>query len=754
MMVMVFLFIVPASVMLARFYSKRPGFAIVYHAQLHIFAFVLLFAAFILPFFAVGPKRNLSNPHHGIGVAVFVMFILQIVGGRLVRHITKLRSLRIMIHQWSGRIIAILGIIQVPLGLTLYGSPKYLFILYAVWMAILVAIYFVLSYRSEGRREMYMSGNRSEAGKSRMTESEYYSDHKSHHGGGAKWLGPLAAGAGLFAMMRGRKKDQEGEGSRARSRSRSRSASRSRAPEVIPSRRGSASYLNEKYSEVAPQKGGGGGFMKILGGAAAGIGAGKLFSSFMKRGNERREDEYSAVSTDTPRRNRTGRGAGARSDMTSEVSEDYRRDGTYLSSMPPTAMTQTMTDTDLRNPPRPSHTRGNPARRGYDDETEYSSYVSPSRRPQEDNPSGGLAKGIFAGLGMGWISKKLADRKAKKEEQRLRDEEDMRSGTQLSRFTGDGHPSPSRRDSRPPPRRGARTEATMSEFTESSFDSRPAESSLPARARAHSDLSSIPPVPPIQPVPVPSNHSRSRSRSKRGPESVSMPPIAGSSRGNLQSDGDSYLSSVVSPPKRRESSRRRQAGERAAMAAAARASSLAAEENVHIGSPKSVSVSVKVDEDRGITLRRLTEEEQMAEKSRTGSDSSVSTIQSPSNGRRRYRRDSSQRRAEAEAEQTAEEERFAPLSPPHPSFAGGRKPKDSAYYSGQPAQLAPPGSVQNQPDQTVSSLGTHGTWSAMSLSPSGQDKGNESAAADNRRRRRQERRRGSSSRPSGTDMYD
>src|SRR5699024_3761789 len=134
MAAIVFLLLVPVSVMMARFYSSRPGYAIAYHAQIHNFAGLMVLVVFILRLFDVGPERNLTNPHHGIGVAIFVIFILQLVGGRLVRHITKLRSLRIMIHQWSGRAIALLGIVQVPLGLTLYGSPKYLFILYALWM--------------------------------------------------------------------------------------------------------------------------------------------------------------------------------------------------------------------------------------------------------------------------------------------------------------------------------------------------------------------------------------------------------------------------------------------------------------------------------------------------------------------------------------------------------------------------------------------------------------------------------------------
>lgn len=253
MAAMVFLFLVPFSVMIARFYSREPGYAIRYHARLHVFACLLLLATFILPFFAVGPKRSLSNPHHGIGVAIFVMFMVQLIGGRIVHRITKLRSLRVTLHQWLGRAVAILGIVQIPLGLTLYGSPKVLFILYAVWMGFLLLVYFVLSYQSQGRREHYMSEVRSEAGNTRITESEYFSDHREHSHSKLAWLGPLAAAAGLFALTRGRNKDHRDDHSRVRSQSPS---MRSRGPTVVSSR---PSYFSEKYSDLPSQRDGGGG---------------------------------------------------------------------------------------------------------------------------------------------------------------------------------------------------------------------------------------------------------------------------------------------------------------------------------------------------------------------------------------------------------------------------------------------------------------------------------------------------------------
>lgn len=796
--VMVFLFLIPFSVMTARFYSRRPGWAIKYHAQMNILAGILLLAVFILGFFAVGQERSLTNPHHGIGVAIFVLFVVQIVGGRLIRKITKIRSLRITIHQWFGRTIALLGIVQVPLGLTLYGSPKFTFILYAVWMAFLLLLYFILSYRSEGRREFYMSGGRSEVTGTRVTESEYFaSDRKTEATSGrSKLLGPLAAGAGIWALARGRKKNQDRN--RSRSRSRSTSMTRSRGPEVIASRHGSSSYLTrdghgEKYSDVTPQKKSGGGFMKILGGAAAVFGAGKLISGMTKGRNRDRDDEYSAVSTETPQRHRSGRAPTTMTDFTTTVmTEDTRPDRTATSLVPPSgqrpprAPTISMVDSRLDSRlssqappvtplPRPSHGRAS-TRRSEFEESDYSSYVSPSRRPIEDRPkSGGFAKGVLGALGVGWFAKKMADRRTRREEDRYRDEEeDLRSGTSVSRFTGDGHPSPTRKPShRPPPVRRAtgwgRGTEMSSDLSSSVFEERPTRGNyVPPTEISSLGPSTLPPVTPLQPSAM---NSGSRVRRDSGP--VDMPAMPPDPQGFLATES---LGSGISPGSRhpRDSARRQRAAEEAAAAViAGRTYDQAGENRQRYDSP-SMSVKLKVhdDKDRNVTLRRLTEEEAMAARGRRPDDteSSLSGIDSPTTyGRRRYRRDSSQRRAEVAAERKAEEDDQLPaLSPPNPAFAKGKRAKDSAYYSGQPAPPAQP-AQQGQPGpsgtnqipmaiRTVSSFGSQlspegsrATWSGMSPSPP--DKNNISAA-DNRRRRRAERRRPSETRPSGADMFD
>ncbi|CAG7562908.1 unnamed protein product [Fusarium equiseti] len=765
--VIVFLFLIPFSVMTARFYSRRPGWAIKYHAQLNVFSVLLLVPVFILGYFAVGPQRSLTNPHHGIGVAIFTLFMLQVFGGWVVRRITKARSLRIMIHQWMGRSIALLGIAQIPLGLTLYGSPLYLFILYAVWMFILVILYFILSWRSVNQRDYYMDGARSEVRsemrselaptedtRTRLTESELFSEYKSEPPKNKmKWLGPLAALGGLAALVRGRDKNRNlDNGSRVRSRSPS--LDRSQRPEVVASRNGSASYLTgytgEKYSDVTRKdnaEGGGGGFAKVLGI----LGLGKLFAK-KNRPQDGDYSEYSAVSTETPRRHRATRSAPSmsdvtRTDITSSTTPDRRRDTDARG--PPPVMSQMRsaadgTETALSSPPpsvNPRSKRYPPnSRRSVFEESDYSSYVSPSRRPQPEKSGGGFAKGLLGGLGFGWFTKKMADRKAAKEEQRLRDEEDLRSGTSLSRFTADPYDSPGRRDDRRPIQRRQTgyppTETVLStEMSESTIEPRPTRGNYVDPTEKDST---------VIPVGRAGNHSR------RNSEHVSMPAMPPDPRGILAPIAHTETTaSGLSPGSRAQRSRQGRDDD---------------SRYDRYASPASVSVKMKVhdDKDRNVTLRRLTEEEAIAARGRRDSASSISGLESPTQGRRRYRRDSSHKRAESRAE---ENDDVASLAPPNPTFAKQkRRGKDSAYYSGQQA----PSIGNSQFNQTVSSLAeSHGTWSGITPSvntaPPGPAIGGPaaegSAAAENRRnRRRLERRRASGQTAdapaTNVDMFD
>lgn len=81
----VFLGLVPTSVFLIRYYSRRnPFWAFKLHAWCQVLTLLLSTVVFVLGWFAVGPERSLTNPHHGIGLAIYVMVIFQVLWGWFV----------------------------------------------------------------------------------------------------------------------------------------------------------------------------------------------------------------------------------------------------------------------------------------------------------------------------------------------------------------------------------------------------------------------------------------------------------------------------------------------------------------------------------------------------------------------------------------------------------------------------------------------------------------------------------------------
>ena len=88
-----FLVIVPAAIMINRFYTKS-WLAIRYHIWLQILTVLLTTVIFVLGYFAVGPERSLTNPHHGIGLAIYILVLVQFIGGWLVHR--RLRRKRLV----------------------------------------------------------------------------------------------------------------------------------------------------------------------------------------------------------------------------------------------------------------------------------------------------------------------------------------------------------------------------------------------------------------------------------------------------------------------------------------------------------------------------------------------------------------------------------------------------------------------------------------------------------------------------------
>lgn len=89
---LVFLLIVPSAIFVARFYYRNPRLALRLHIYLQILTVALITVVLILGWFAVGPERSLSNPHHGIGVALYTLVLVQFFGGALIHRLEKGKS--------------------------------------------------------------------------------------------------------------------------------------------------------------------------------------------------------------------------------------------------------------------------------------------------------------------------------------------------------------------------------------------------------------------------------------------------------------------------------------------------------------------------------------------------------------------------------------------------------------------------------------------------------------------------------------
>ena len=85
-----FLFIVPLAILIKRFGSNVRD-SVRAHIWLQILTVLLTTVIFVLGWFAVGPSRSLTNPHHGIGLAIYVLVLAQFLGGWWVHSRQKKR---------------------------------------------------------------------------------------------------------------------------------------------------------------------------------------------------------------------------------------------------------------------------------------------------------------------------------------------------------------------------------------------------------------------------------------------------------------------------------------------------------------------------------------------------------------------------------------------------------------------------------------------------------------------------------------
>ncbi|KIV83093.1 hypothetical protein PV11_05148 [Exophiala sideris] len=575
-----FLGIVPLAIFLMRFYGRQPRLALRMHIWLQILTLLLSTVVIILGFMAVGQKRSLTNPHHGIGVAIYVLVWVQVIGGCMV-HRKEKRQRRFhipvsaMLHHWLGRAIALLGITQVALGLTVYGSPLLLFVLYTLFVFALIVLYFVLEWLAERRRAQY-DGD----GGSYYSEEVVSRPNRRRKSGVGKLAAAGAAGAGLAALF-----SRRSSGRRAR-------------PNVTGTESGTSYYSeeNEKINE-RPQGGLGHRLMQVAAIGATVAAAQKLFGR-----KERRDDGSDTGPYRPPRPALGGNQSVTTTDSMSRIEE----------GRPPIRPT-----TPTGASPgyiRPTHPLAQPpltpgsGRRHSDSNYSYSdsfASASPSRRDRRTHTfRDALATGgaVFA------VRQMFKNRKQRREDQRIEDERISRiNGGQG--YTGDGVTPPKRQRHN---RMGSQSASDLTSDLESNV--RPgASGALPvagvgaAAASALADRNRIRPVgtdpvinhpgPPMaMPTdvpPVPPVHQESS-----GSEMYTTASGRQRHRHHLRDEAAAGLAGAAVGAAAGEHSRRRQNGR-----------------NTDSLESPPVSLKVKMHNDgRHVTLRRLTEEEAAAQR--------------------------------------------------------------------------------------------------------------------------------------------
>ncbi|KAE8146199.1 hypothetical protein BDV25DRAFT_162976 [Aspergillus avenaceus] len=401
----VFLGLVPTSILIIRYYSRwNPFIAFKLHAWFQALTLLLSTVVFVLGWFAVGPERSLTNPHHGIGLAIYVMVIFQALWGWLVHKIESKRQryhvpLKLVIHRWLGRALAILGIIQIPLGLTLYGAPKSLFILFSLAAFALLVTFFLLSYLYD--TEGYQVGGDYDSRHSYISGPPGPGPGPQRHSSFGRMAAAGAAGAGLASFFRRR--------------------SRSRGREDRDESQGS---YTEKYSDQESRRGGGFGEKMFKLGA---LGGGALMA---KKFFDRRRNRESDAESGRYRRAHT------RSDSMTETTMSRMEDGRRPEpSYPP-----------LNRPPSrvPSRTQ-----------SPGSSYYYNTTVLTDDHDRPHKARNAFFGAGALAAMKNLFSRRKDDDDRRVEEmrrqemeEERLARADSKRRYTGDSYyPRPGRADS-------------------------------------------------------------------------------------------------------------------------------------------------------------------------------------------------------------------------------------------------------------------------------------------------------------------
>lgn len=713
-----FLGCVPLAIFLVRFFGRQPRLALRLHIWLQILTIFLSTVVIILGFQAVGPNRSLTNPHHGIGVAIYVLVWIQAMGGCLLHRKEKGRRrshipLSAMLHHWLGRAIALLGITQVALGLTLYGSPEYLFVLYSVYCFALLVVYFILQYLAERRRGRYGADGGAGGG-------GYYGDEvverrdDNRHSGFGKLAVAGAAGAGLFALFRRR------------------SSRNDRPPNVGGTEitgSGSSYMYDEKDSDTS-RKGIGHRLMQVavIGGAVAA--ARRIFG---RRGD--RDDADVG-----PYRPPLGGNQSIMTDSMSRVEEGRpppMRPVTPVGSSPGYV--------------RPTHPLSQPpmtpgyGRRNSGSSVSYDSYMSgsPSRRDRRTHT---FRDAVAAGGTVFAIRQLFKGRRQRKEDHRASriEQERVNRMNAAHGYTGDGVTPPRRvRHGR----MGSQSASDLSTELESNIHHGPG-AGLPVAAVGAAAASALAGRDQIRPVGTDPAIVTPGPPTSMPTDIPPVPPV------HVDSSG----SEIYTTGSGRQRHRHHLRDEAAAGLAGAALGAAAADHGRrrHDGgnreSVESPPVSVKInmhDDGRKVTLRRLTAEEAAAQResrrrerlasrrrrnsagSLSGSDSDALTA-GPSDRWRRTEAREAEQAAQNEAAAAAAAAGAAPYLYPSPAPPGTTHAIDphtgQAYQVPLPPPPPIPGSASNLGGLPTSSITSPGTETSGATE-----------YANNRRRRRAER---------------
>ncbi|RKF57157.1 putative cytochrome b561 ferric reductase transmembrane [Erysiphe neolycopersici] len=395
--VITFLIIVPAAIMIAQFSTRSRFWAIRLHIYFQILTILLSTVVFTLGWFAVGPSRSFTNPHHGIGLAIYVLILVQGLFG----YIIYLRSnnyqtprklpLPVMLHEWVGKATALLGFAQVPLGLALYGSPKFTFVLYALWMALLLVLFFILKYKT---RPFLYDENLNRVNETTLIEEEGADSRPS------KSKAPLslfAVGAGVATSMR-EKLNHRNRGSDIIRNEKNQATRQDNQEEV-------GSYFE---NEEQRNKNNSGGFLNKLTKMVTAL---RVFGFIKNRSNKKnnyRDDGYSTVSIDVPARPYRGRPDESATSGVTTSTHQTREDWSRISMPIPDSrhpINTTALDASETQPPMPR-----PVHRRYSNESnsDLDNSTIPSFHREGNAPN--FKNKLLAAIGIGYFAKKTTNR--------------------------------------------------------------------------------------------------------------------------------------------------------------------------------------------------------------------------------------------------------------------------------------------------------------------------------------------------------